>query len=184
MMKKIIDNIINPNLITLILYGLLSLVCLVTYVWWFSFVWEFIFSVTHYIIGLLVTLGIGLNISYTIDKKHGTKLKRYILVSLAQLIIIWTVANPIRTWQIESSKNKARLIIESLETYKMQYDNYPTSLAELGNKLNLVLPNRTNIGTKYLYTMYSNKNYSLAFTSYYGYMASYNNEQGEWGFTD
>ncbi len=183
-MKKIISNILNPNLTVMILYGLVSFVFLTAYVWRFSFVWEFLFSVTHYIIGLLAILAFGLNFTYKMDKKHGAKLKRYVWISIMQLIIIWVVSNPIRTWQIESSKNKAGQIIESLETYKMQNDSYPASLAELDNKLNLDLPKRTNIGTKYLYTPYSDENYSLAFTSYYGYMASYYNEQGEWGFTD
>ena len=167
----------NPNLTAMILYGVVSFIFLTAYVWRFSFVWEFLFSVTHYIIGLLAILALVLNFTYKIDKKHGAKLKRYVWISITQLIIIWMVSNPIRTWQIESSINKAGLIMESLETYKLQYDCYPASLAELAN--NLDLPRRTNIGTKYLYTQYGDEHYSLAFTSYYGYMASYYTGHGK-----
>tara|TARA_B110001450_G_scaffold159045_1_gene148367 strand:+ start:664 stop:1215 length:552 start_codon:yes stop_codon:yes gene_type:complete len=183
-MRLLIERILKPNFVILLLYGLISLVCLTAYIWRFSFVWEFVFSVTHYIIGLLIVIVIGLVFARVIDKKFNLRLKKYFLVSIIQLLIIWTISNPIRTWQIESSLEKARLIIEPLKTYKEQFGIYPQSLVKLGKTLEQDIPTRTNIGTRYWYEVDNEQDYRLWFVSYYGYTAYYNNEKDDWIITD
>lgn len=165
-------------------YGVISLICLTAYIWRFSFVWEYFFSVTHYVVGLLIAMIIGLVIARLVDKKFNWRLKKYFLVSIIQLLIIWGISNPIRTWQIDSSIDKARLIVEPLENYKQQFGVYPTTLTELRKKLKKDVPIRTNIGTRYWYKADNKQDYRLWFHSYYGYTAYYNNEKEDWIITD
>lgn len=183
-MKRLFDHILKPNSEILMLYGLFSLTFLTFYVWWFSFGWEFVFSVTHYVFGLFIVLILGFVIANKLDKNKGFKIKRYLLISAVQLILIWLIANPIRTWQIESSLEKANLIIEPLNSYKLKYNSLPITLEELGQKLNLEIPTRTNIGTRYLYQIDKEQEYSLSFQSYYGHTAYYNTEHEDWIITD
>lgn len=183
-MRLLIIRVLKPDSIILLLYGVLSLFCLTAYIWKFSFVWELIFSVTHFIIGLLVILIIGFVIAKLLDKKFGWQLKKYFLVSIIQLFIIWAISNPIRTWQINSSLEKAQLIIKPLESYKQQFGLYPTTLTELEKTLNKNVPTRTNIGTLYEYEIVKEQDYRLWFQSYYGYAAYYNKEKGDWIITD
>ena len=177
-------QILNPSKNILTLYGVVSLFFLVAYVWNISFVWEYFSSVTFYVIGLLVILLVGLYITFHLDKNFKWKTKQYFKISIIQLVIIWGIANPIRTWQIDSSYTKARLIIEPLKTYKLQYGQYPTTLTELEEKLHQSIPTRTNIGTRYRYELNGGQDYTLHFISYYGYAAYYNNEKDKWVLTD
>jgi uncharacterized membrane protein len=183
-MRKTLDYILNPDGKTLTIYGILSLVCLTIYIWIFSFVWSFVFSVTFYEVGLLLTLSIGLILTVYTDKKFGLQLKRYFIVSVIQLILLLMVSNPIRTWQIDSSFDKARHIINPILTYKKQFKTYPSSLFELGQTLKQDIPIWTNIGTPYRYELNNNQGFRLSFRSYYGYTAYYNNEQDKWIITD
>ncbi|RZS93589.1 hypothetical protein [Aquimarina brevivitae] len=177
-------NILYPKRKTLIIFGVLSMIILTFYVWNYSFAWEFVFGVTYYIVFILIALIIGILISIFIDKKHKSKLKYYFIISLIQLLIIWLVSTPIREWQIENSKEKGTQIIELIDKYKLQNGKYPKSLAELEKKSNLDIPERTKIGTKYLYQVYENGNYSLSFKSYYGYDLNYDKLNKEWYVTD
>ena len=183
-MRELFNYITRPNRITLTIYGVFSLMCLTVYVWHFSFIWEFVFSVTHYIVGLLIVMFLGLILTVKIDNKFKMYLKRYFIISIVQLLIIWIVSNPIRNWQINSSIDNARLIINPLDSYKQLFNNYPKSITELKNVLNQDLPERTNIGTFYLYELLNEKDYRLSFQSYYGYIAYYNKEKDEWIFMD
>ena len=160
------------------------MICLTVYVWRFSFAWGFSFSVTHYVVGLLVVLIVGLIIGIIVDSKHDWQLKRYFIVSILQLLFIWAISNPIRSWQIDSSLEKGKLIIDHLETYKVQFGKYPTTLTELGEKINQNIPTRTNIGTRYFYQSNNGKDYILQFQSYYGYTAYYNEDRDDWIITD
>ncbi|WP_303278277.1 hypothetical protein [Flavivirga aquimarina] len=95
------------------------------------------------------------------DKKFNWRLKKYFLVSIIQLLIIWVISNPIRTWQIDSSLEKARLIIEPLENYNQQFGTFPATLTELRKKLSKDIPIRTNIGTRYWYEVDNKQDYRL-----------------------
>ena len=183
-MRLFIERILKPNSLFLLLYGVASFVCLTAYIWRFSFVWKFVFSVTHFVVGLLILMVIGLLIARVIDNKFNWRLKKYFLVSLIQLLIIWAISNPIRTWQIESSLEKARLIIEPLQNFKQQFGKYPQSLAELKKIFEHDIPTRTNIGTRYCYEVDNKQDYRLWFVSYYGYTAYYNHEKDDWIITD
>lgn len=183
-MRQLFNHITRPNRITLTIYAFFSLIGLTVYVWYFSFIWEFVFSVTHYIVGLLIAMFIGFLLTVKIDNKFKMSIKPYFIISIVQLLTIWVVSNPIRTWQINSSLDKARLIINPLDTYKQQFNTYPRSLTELKNELNHDLPERTNIGTFYSYELLSEKDYRLSFQSYYGYTTYYNKEKDEWIFMD
>ena len=183
-MKRIINSILKPNKALLVLYGVLSFLCLIIYVWKCSFVWEYFFSVTFYIVGLLVTMIIGLGIARLLDEKFNWSSKRYFVVSILQLLVILTISNPVRTWQINNSMEKAQFIIEPLENYKKEFGTYPSTLTELEKNLNQKIPIRTNIGTKYSYEIGVEQDYTLWFVSYYGYMAYYNKEQNKWVFMD
>jgi len=183
-MEKHINIMLKPNSKILTIYGLLSLVFLTVFVWRLSFIWEFVFSVTHYVVGLLIALILGLVIARLLDKKLDWQLKRYFVVSIIQLLIIWTVSNPIRTWQIDSSLKEAQFIIEPLEAYKKQNGTYPTTLTEARQKLDKDIPIRTNIGTRYQYEIVNEQDYKLWFRSYYGSTANYNKELDKWVITD
>ena len=183
-MRLLIERILKPNSLMLSVYGVISLICLTAYIWRFSFVWEYFFSVTHYVVGLLIAMIVGLAIARLVDKKFNWRLKKYFLVSIIQLLIIWGISNPIRTWQIDSSLEKAGQIIEPLENYKEQFGIYPATLTELGNTLGTDIPIRTNIGTRYWYELDNNQDFRLWFHSYYGYTAYYNNEKEDWIITD
>jgi hypothetical protein len=177
-------SILKPGKIILMLYGVLSLVFIILYVYRFSFVWEFLLGVTFYVIGLLVAILIGLVIAVKADKKFNWRLKQYAIISLIQLLVVWSIANPIRTRQINSSFEKARLIIDPLNTYKKQFGIYPKTLEELQQTLKLQIPSRTNIGTRYWYESDNGQDYRLWFHSYYGYSAFYNNEKNKWVMGD
>ncbi|WP_445711750.1 hypothetical protein [Flavobacterium sp.] len=177
---RLLNQITYPKIKTILLFSIFSFLFLVSYVWNFSFSWAFIFGVNDYIIFLLFTLFIGSIITFLIDKKHKTKLKIYCIIPLFQLLIISLVANPIRTWQIEKSKNETVYISELIENYKIQYKNYPNSLQELEIKTKIDIPRRNFIGTKYKYVISENGNFSLYFKSYYGYDYHYNPKKNEW----
>ena len=177
-------NISHPKKFTLVLFGILSFLFLALYVWNFSFVWEFGFGLVLYLIFLLIVLIIGLVISIFIDIKQSTKFKYYFIISIIQLLFIWLVSNPIREWQIENSKHNGVGIVELVDAYKEKNGTYPKSLTELENETNVDLPKRTSIGTKYIYKLYENGNYSIGFKSYYGYDYHYNKVKKEWYSTD
>jgi len=179
-----LKRILYPNKSTLIIFGLLSFVILTFYVWNFSFTWEFVFSVVFYIILLLVILFIGIFISAKIDKKKKSKLKYYFIISFTQLLIIWLLSIPIRSWQIEYSKENGMNIVELVEKYKADYGNYPKSLSEIEQKMKSDIPKWTALGTKYSYEVFINGNYSIGFKSYYGYNLHYENLNKEWIATD
>lgn len=170
------NQIASPKRKIILLFSVFSFLFLVSYVWNFSFSWMFIF--------LLFTLFIGFIITFFIDKKHKTKLKIYCIIPLFQLLIISLAANPIRTWQIEKSKNETVYISELIENYKIQYKNYPSSLQELESKTKIDIPRRNFIGTKYKYVISENRNFSLYFKSYYGYDYYYNPKKNEWTAND
>ncbi|WP_324024574.1 hypothetical protein QSV08_15315 [Maribacter sp. BPC-D8] len=173
-------NILNPTKKILILFGILSMVLLTLYVWNYSFAWEFVFGVTHYIVLLLIVLIIGILISSYIDKKNKTKLKYYFIISLIQLLIIWSVANPIREWQVENAKKQGFQIVKLIDKYKLENKENPKSLIELEKEQNVDIPKRTKIGTKYAYKVYENGSYGLSFKSYYGYDFNYDKDSKKW----
>ncbi len=177
-------NISQPKKITLVLFGILSFLFIVLYVWNFSFAWEFGFGLILHLILLLIVLVIGLVIAVAIDAKQSTKFKNYFIILIIQLIFIWLVSNPIRVWQIENSKDNGLKIVELIDAYRDKNDAYPKTLTELENEMNVDLPKRTVIGTKYIYKLYENENYSIGFKSYYGYDFHYNKEKKEWYSTD
>jgi len=179
-----LKNISDPKKFTLVLFGILSFLFLVLYVWNFSFVWEFGFGLFFCLTFLLIVLLIGLVISILIDIKQSTKFKYYFIISIIQLLFIWLVSNPIREWQIENSKHNGVAIVEIVEAYKERNGSYPKSLTELENEANVDLPERTSIGTKYNYKLYENENYSIGFKSYYGYDYHYNKVEKEWYSAD
>ncbi|MFL5730637.1 MAG: hypothetical protein ACJ75J_14210 [Cytophagaceae bacterium] len=183
-MNRFVDYIARPRLTILTIFAIVSFINIAAYVWWFSFVWEFVFGVKHYIIVLLILIIIGLSISIIIDKKFNSRLKKYLIVALVELLFIWSIANPIRTWQINASFTRAKDINESLKKFKTQFGTYPTSLTVLEEKLELDLPKWTYLGTVYEYEQDGNNNYWLRFRSYYGYTASYNKDVDDWILVD
>jgi hypothetical protein len=182
--NKYLKIISHPKKSTLIIFGILSMIILTLYVWNSSFAWEFAFGVTHYIVFLMIILIIGVFSSVYIDKKHKTELKYYFIIPLSQLLIIWALSTPIRDWQIKKSKENGVKITELIDSYKLQNGKYPKSLFELEEKLNLNIPKRTKIGTKFLYKVYEDGSYSFGFKSYYGYNLNYNTLNKKWYITD
>jgi len=182
-MDRFVDKIARPKLTILLIFSLVSLINLTAYVWLFSFDW-FFGSTPYYILGLLILIIIGLVVSIFIDKKNNTGLKKYLLIALVELLFIWSIANPIRTWQIRTSLVEAEDISESLRKFKRQFGTYPTTLDDLQEKLKLDIPNWTYLGTVYEYEQDGNDNYRLSFRSYYGYTASYVKDEGDWIFND
>lgn len=149
-----------------------------------SFRWEVFFNYSNYvylITFLLVCLSI---IAYILDKKYHWKLKYYGLTTLILFISIAFISYPIKKWQIESSITKSERLIYAIEDYKEVYKVFPKSIEEVEAKLQIELPKRTNIGTKYWYEKYGSEEYLLHFLSYSGYSAHYNAENKEWLFTD
>jgi hypothetical protein len=183
-MKRVLDHITKPKLTLLIVFAVACFVNLTAYVWWFSFVWELVFSVTCYIVGLLLLVVVGLGISIFIDKKFGSSIRQYFIIALVELLFIWLIANPIRTWQIKQSFARANDIIEPLRKYKSQFGTYPTSLNEAETKLKRDIPDWTYLGTVYEYNSAGDENYRLNFQSYYGYTASYNKDEDDWIVAD
>ncbi|QHT67538.1 hypothetical protein GXP67_13330 [Rhodocytophaga rosea] len=184
-MKHFINILLRPSKEVLTVYGLFSLIFLIGYVWLFSFVWEYYSSVTYYVLGLLVVLLIGVLATEEIDKRYQGQLKLYFRISFLQLLLIWIIANPIRSWQIESSLQKAKRITNSLSLYKKRFGVYPFTLAELEERLKEDLPTRSNLGTQYWYKLTeNNQEYELKFLSYYGNTAYYNPYQDKWLITD
>jgi hypothetical protein len=183
-MKKIVSYIIRPRSIMLTIFAIPVFIFLTVYVWWFSFTWEFVVGVTHYVTALLILISIGLAVSLIIDRKFKIQLKRYFIVALIELLFIWLVSGPIRTWQVNASFSRAKLIKEPLEKFKLQFGTYPTSLTELEEKLKQDIPHWTYVGTEYEYKQDGHGSYTLGFNSYYGYKASYSKAYDTWGLFD
>jgi hypothetical protein len=179
-MKMRAAVLLKPTKGILIIYSGLSLLFILAYNFYYSFQWQFVFGIGEYMSGLLILILIALYISTKIDLKYNIQLKGYFKISLMQLVFVWIISKPIRTWQIDSSKEKGREIIDILESYKSSYSTYPESLDEL----DLDIPRRTNIGTRYWYEKIDNQQYELKFASYYGYWLSYVNDSGEWFYLD
>ncbi|TXD80917.1 hypothetical protein ESY86_19740 [Subsaximicrobium wynnwilliamsii] len=174
------NRILQPKIITIILFSLLSFVILTLYVWHFSFTWEFVFGVVFYIIFLLAILLIGILISMKIDSKKKSKLKYYFIISFIQLLIIWLLSIPVSNWQIKYSKENGMNIVELVEKYKISYGTYPKSLSEIEQKTNSNIPKWTALGTKYNYEFFDNGNFSVGFKSYYGYDLYYDKRNKKW----
>ncbi|PZW37007.1 hypothetical protein LX95_02899 [Mesonia algae] len=170
-------NLLYPNKGVLILFSIVSLLTLILIVWDLSFTWEFVFGVNFYIILLLIIISILAIISILIDKYKGFKTKKYFIISLIQLLIIWSIAEPVREFQIESSKKKGFKLIKLIESYKKRNNTYPKSLDELEN---IIAPKITNIGTTYNYKLENNEEYQIGFKSYYGYYFNYDKKNNDW----
>jgi hypothetical protein len=183
-MIKLINRILQPNKLLLFVFGLGSLVILLFFTWIISFLWEFTFSSNFLMICLMIILLLGLLLAYALDKKFSWQTKSYFIISIIELSIIGLIANPLRTWQIDSSIEKAQLIINPLEEYKLKYGFYPNSLSEVENAFQQMMPTRTNIGTRYNYKTVDGESFRLWFQSYYGYKAYYSMENNQWIFTD
>ena len=183
-MRKLFNKILNPNFLVLLIYGLLSLVILTFFNLNASFGLFYTLYLYSHFIGLFIAIALGLIISFYIDKKGKTLLKRYFIISIIQLVVVWTIAEPFRNWQIERAQLKAEQIIKPLEQYKKKYKSYPETLEKLKEKLNIEIPTRTSLGTYYWYEFDNRNSYKLSFYSYYGYIASYNKEKKKWGFFD
>lgn len=183
-MTQQINRILKPGKAILILYGVFSFVFLLVYVWRVSFVWDYFFGPNAYIYVLMAAIIAGLLFALYFDQKKGWRLKRYFILSLLQLVLVWILAHPVRTWQINRSMERAKSITESLEAYKQKFGQYPVTLQELGEKLDKELPKRTCLGTRYFYQQHGQNDYRLKFMSYYGNTAYYNNEENTWLVTD
>ena len=181
-LKDQINHILIPRHKILFLYGVFSLLLLTSFVFYFSFSW--FIGIDAYVISLLIALSSATFIASKLDKKHRWKTRMYFRIAIVQLILIWTVSGPIRAWQIESSKAKSELIINSLELYKKDFGVYPNTLEQLKSTFNQSLPKRTNLGTKYWYSLIDNQKYQLYFKSYYGYYYQYVCDTGEWIYDD
>ena len=177
-MTQLIDRVLKPNKSIFVIYCFLSFIGLIVYVWIFSFSW--FFDVNHFLVAMLVFLLVGLLIALFLDRKFNYGLKNYFWVSIVQLLLIWLVSSPIRNWQVESSLKKAELITKPLEFYKRQNGRYPNTLMELEKQLNIDIPLRTNIGTRFRYEVNSDNDYRLEFLSYYGYTTQYSIDDNEW----
>lgn len=183
-MDRFVHLLSRPKLAVLTVFAGVSFINLTAYVWWFSFVWEMVVSVTTYVVGLLMLMIIGLGIAILIDNKFHSQLKRYFIIALLELLLIWSIANPIRTWQVKESFSRARSITDPLIKFKAQFGTYPASLTEVQEKLKLDLPQWTYLGTVYKYEQTGSENYWLSFQSYYGYTAHYNKDKDEWMLVD
>lgn len=183
-MERVVHFIARPTRSLLIVFSVVLFVILTAVVWWFSFSWELVFSVTYYMIWLLILFTIGFIVSLVIDNSFQAQLKKYFVIAVAELLLIWAVSNPIRTWQINASFAQAKAISESLKNFKSRFGTYPASLTELEKKLNLDLPDLTYLGTVYKYEQMGINDYRLWFQSYYGYTASYNKDYDNWRLSD
>ncbi|MEP2278835.1 hypothetical protein [Maribacter sp.] len=177
-------NILRPQQTTLVLFGILSFLFLVLYVWHFSFAWEFGFGLIPHLVFLLIVLLIGFVLAVAFDAKQSTKFRFYFIISIIQLLFIWLISNPIREWQIENSKDNGVKIVELIDNYAEKNGTYPKSLIELENVTIIDFPKRTSIGTKYIYELLENENYSIGFKSYYGYNYYYDKDNKKWHSTD
>lgn len=181
-MNRFVNHITRPKFAILTVFAIISFVNLLAYVWKFSFDW--LFGATPYIVGLGILIFIGLGISILLDKKFDSRMRSFFIIALIELLFIWSIANPIRTWQIKASLAKAKDISDPLRKFKTQFGTYPTSLTDLQEKLKLDLPNWTYLGTVYEYEQDGNNNYWLRFQSYYGYTASYDKDKDDWILLD
>ncbi len=168
----------------LIIYGIVSFIILVFLEWWFSFNWIRIYNISINTILLISFLFVCFLCSLFYDRKTNKKTKWFLGISLIQLIIITGVSIPITKWQINSSFNKAQKIITQLDIYKEKYKEYPKTLLELEQKMQIKTPKRTNIGTKYQYYSDTIGTYHISFISYFGKRAIYNNYQNRWIMID
>ena len=183
-MKEIEQLILKPTKGILILFSFFSFLFLLLYVWYFSFVWAFIFGVNSYIIGLILLLVIGWFRFNKLDRLYNWHFKSYFSIAIVQLLIIWTISTPVRTWQIDRSLVRAKEITGALSTYKQKLGQYPENLIDLEMELCVKLPKRTCLGTKYWYKKSQGEDYSLYFNSYHGYAAHYSPVFDDWGFSD
>ena len=176
--------LLKPNGIVLTIYGIISFVCLLFFFWKISFIWGFLIDISEILISLLIIIIFALATSIMADIKYKCKTKKYFIISLIQLLVVWIASDPVRSWQIDSSLEKSHSIINALDEYKAKFDCYPESLDVLEDELNVDLPARTNLGTKYLYEQNGTGDYRLKFYSYYGYTAFYNIKGDKWLFKD
>lgn len=181
-MDRFVNQISRPKFVILTVFAIVSFVNLAAFVWLFSFDW--LFGAGPLVVVLLILIFVGLVVSILVDKKSGSRLKGYFIIALVELLFIWWISNPIRTWQINTSFTKAKDIIEPLIKFKTQVGTYPTTLTELEERLKLDIPRWTNIGTEYKYERDGNENYRLGFRSYRGYSAHYNKDKHEWIVVD
>ena len=177
-MKKHINILLHPNRLILLIYGVFSFVFLLGFIWLYSF--SFYFQVGDYNTVLLAALIVLLFLASIFDRRYGSNIKKYIITTVAQLILLWIVSDPIRTWQINSSLEHSKIITNSLKAYKSDKGTYPITLVELSKQQSIDLPNRTNLGTKYWYKRLNQQDYQLEFRSYYGYYYSYSIKDEAW----
>lgn len=156
-MKKLYRHIFIPRGLILLFYALCSLVVLTGYVWVFSFDVSFIYNISQLILSFLLVL--GLISALVLDWRLNSKLKRYWLLSITQLILIWAVSSPVKKWQIESSKNKAELLIQAIESHYDQHNSYPGTFLDIQEDI----PLRSNLGTIYEYRLKDEYEYVLWF---------------------
>jgi hypothetical protein len=116
-MDRFVNYITRPKFAVLTVFAIVSFVNLTAFIWWFSFNW--LLGVRPYIVGLFILIFIGLGLSSFMDRKFDSRLRRYFIVVLVELLFIWPIANPIRTWQVNESFTRAKGIIEPLKKFKL-----------------------------------------------------------------
>jgi hypothetical protein len=184
LIRSYINKILRPAPITLIIFGIVTFFILLAYVWWYSFTWDFVFGVTFYIAVLAISISVALLAAIFLDRRYGLQVKRYFIVALAELLLIWLAANPVRTIQIEKSFAKGEQLAKSIDKFRNDFGIYPSSLEEIEVKLKLDLSKRSYLGTLYEYELAGRDSYSLRFISYYGYTAIYNGKERSWIVVD
>ena len=122
--------------------------------------------------------------AFFLDRKFMTNLKRYFVVVILQIIIIWPVAEPVQNWQIEIAIEKSEEIIFAIYSYKKQCSVYPHNLFVLNENRSAKISFKTGFGTEFEYKLIDSNEYTLNFISYKGNTAYYNQDLKEWVFRD
>lgn len=179
-MKK---KLLNPKTNILIAFGLIISPIIIAGLYYISFSWFFDFEFFLYPIYISLII-IGL-ISFFIDKKQKSGLKKYVFLTIILLTFFVFISYPTRDWMKKNSEIQGNEIGLQIEKYKIKHGEYPDSL---GSDLFSNIPKRSYVGSRFNYKKYTDSDSTVTcYISYYsfrGYIGYYNVDKTTWIYND
>ncbi len=167
-MNQFIYKILHPQRKQLIYFCFFISPIIIVYLYDISFAWfigiESILEFNYIILFLFLIA------TWNNDRVYKTKLKSYMVLTLIFLTLFVVLSYPTRDFLISKTENQVVKLSKKVEEYKKMNGVYPSTFENDFFK-NLCL--RSYLGTKF-YIVKKDTNCFIKYTSFYGYIGSYN----------
>lgn len=177
------DKLTQPKTFQLIAFGFVATPVLFYLVYMVSFSWMFYMESLTVFVFAPVTLFFLLSV--WLDKRLGTKIKRYSILTVFLLLLTLLVFNPIKKWIISDTEKRGEILAKSVDDYRIKYGHYPKNLNDpfFDNA-----PKTALIRRPFWYEIYKNdknvEEYEISCSSFNGQFATKYSGNQKWIYHD